>query len=162
MPCSRQYSYIKAMSVYFLGRQPHVAPCAQFSTPYLAHSDGIRTSQQLLAIWHPAWPTKRVECQCVLMFSNVAHSGGETRGAVGRGVNKPFKEMTSRMLSAQAVKRWCLGERGVESRVGVGGEGDVVEELAECGVDVDVSFSWGVLFSGQVRGFSFPADVLAP
>lgn len=69
MPCSRQYNYINTMSVCFLGRQPHIRPCTHLRTPSLAHCEGKRTSQQLLAIWHPAWPTKRVNCQPMFIFA---------------------------------------------------------------------------------------------
>jgi hypothetical protein len=64
IPCSRQYSYIPIVSVSSSHTQAAVFPSDHlFLRVFRSARVGVLTSQQELAIWQPAWPTIRVECQ---------------------------------------------------------------------------------------------------
>ena len=83
---------------------PGVSGVSVYSIPLRALSDSRLTSQQLFAIWQPAWPTIRVK---VSTSSHVSWPGGQDgRGGQGArgpsiGVNNniPLSEMTSRMVA---------------------------------------------------------------
>lgn len=81
------------------------------SHPIALHAlSGSRlTSQQLLAIWQPAWPTIRVQSQHSVGVSPSRPRGGQGAWGSGTGVNIPFKLMTSRMVAGVVGVMWLLG-----------------------------------------------------
>jgi hypothetical protein len=67
------------------------------------------TSQHELAIWQPAWPTVRVQCQHICVPKKFTEPGGQ--GAWGQEeVNIPFKLMTSRILELCSQDEICVLE----------------------------------------------------
>jgi hypothetical protein len=72
------------------------------------------TSQQLFAIWQPAWPTRRVQSQHEVACFIPCRRGGQGAWAgCGIGVNIPFKLMTSRMFAEWLCVRMGDVERDV-------------------------------------------------
>jgi hypothetical protein len=84
---------------------PHGISC--HAIPSQALSGAGLTSQQLFAIWQPAWPTRRVQSQHeVACFIPCRRSGQGAWAALGIGVNIPFKLMTSRMFAEWLCVDW--------------------------------------------------------
>jgi hypothetical protein len=71
------------VSTYLL-RQPYFLLCPMYSIPLRALAISRLTSQQLFAIWQPAWPTIRVQSQHKLHVSRPRGQGGRGgQGALG-------------------------------------------------------------------------------
>jgi hypothetical protein len=86
--------------------------------PFQALPDVELTSQQLFAIWQPAWPTRRVQSQHdVACFIPWRRGGQGAWAACGIGVNIPFKLMTSRMFAEWLCVMGDVEWRGVEEEV---------------------------------------------
>lgn len=134
MPCSRQYSCNKPMSVYFLGRQPHIRPCVQSSTSHLFICMVYAPPS---SCWRSGTRPGRLNASSVSMctcFRIFARSGGETRGAVGRGQQTVQGDDFTHCGCAGSLEVlcgwvWCGGEGWVVL------EGEVVEHRVRCGCD---------------------------
>lgn len=77
-----------------------------------------RTSQHEFAIWQPAWPTVRVECQYQQISPGCPAQDGAVRARARCGGFIPLREMTSLMVviwsgyELEVVDAFCAGAEG--------------------------------------------------